>query len=84
MSHKRTKKDVEEAYRRGFEAGFTVRPNPVAMLLRSMWKRREQKKLKRAYIAKVQELGKIESRSIGKLTSLENGPDGNVARGRFD
>lgn len=57
MSYQRTTKDVEEAYRRGFEAGFNVRPNPVAMILRAMWRKHELKKLKKAYIKKVLETG---------------------------
>lgn len=57
MSQQRTTKDVEEAYRRGFEAGFNVRPNPVVMILRSMWRKHELKKLKKAWQEKVRESG---------------------------
>lgn len=57
MSHERTTEDVEEAYRRGFEAGFNVRPSPFAMMLRSMWRKHELKKLKKAYVKKVMEMG---------------------------
>ena len=59
MSHKRTKKDVEDAYFRGFQAGFTVRPNPLAMILRSIWRKHELKKMKKAYLAKVREGGTV-------------------------
>jgi hypothetical protein len=56
VSHsKRTKKDVEEAYRRGFEAGFNVRPNPIAMILRAIWRKHELKKLKKAWNKAVKE-----------------------------
>lgn len=84
MSHKRSKRDVQEAYRRGFEDGFRVRPNPLAMLLRSCWRKHELKKMNKAYVKQVAEMGKIESRSIGTITSFENGPDGIVAKGKFD
>lgn len=84
MGHKRTKKDVREAYRRGFEDGFTVRPNPLSIVLRSLWKKREQKKLKKAYIKKVMELGKIDPVSIGQITSIEEGPDGISIKGKLN
>jgi hypothetical protein len=55
MSHKRTKKDVEDAYRRGFKNGFMVRPNPLAMILRAIWRKHELKKFKKAYLRSVKE-----------------------------
>lgn len=76
MSHgKRTKKDVADAYRRGFEAGFNVRPNPVAMILRSIWRKHELKKLKKAWQEEVKK-GGINSAPIGfvkKISEDENG-----------
>src|SRR4051794_20123779 len=60
MSHaKRTKKDVEEAYRRGFEAGFNVRPNLFVMFLRSLWRKRQLKKLQRAWERKYKSNGGV-------------------------
>ena len=84
MSHKRSKRDVQEAYRRGFEDGFRVRPNPLVMILRGLWEKHELKKMKKAYVKRVTEMGKIEPRSIGRITSFEEGPDGIVAKGKFD
>lgn len=77
-SGKRTKKDVEDAYRRGFEAGFNVRPNPVAMILRSIWRKHELKKLKKAWDKNRW------NEPIGKVTSIENTPEGIVVKGQFN
>jgi hypothetical protein len=62
---KRTKKDVEEAYRRGFQDGFNVRPNPMSMILRSIWRKHELKKLKNAWERKMKESGGIAAASFG-------------------
>lgn len=84
MGHgKRTKKDVEEAYRRGFEAGFNVRPNPVAMVLRSIWRKHELKKLKKAWAAETK-AGRpawvdINSQSIGFVKSFKEDETGLTA-----
>jgi ribosome modulation factor len=78
MTHsKRTRKDVEDAYRRGFQAGFNVRPNPIAMILRSIWRKHELKKLKKAWQEEVK-LGRadIHSRSIGFVTNLREDEHG--------
>lgn len=86
MTHKRTKKDVEEAYRRGFEAGFMVRPNPFTMLLRSLWHKHELKKLKKAWRAKIRDNGgispvwnSIHSESIGFVKSFNSDENGLTA-----
>jgi hypothetical protein len=66
MSHgKRTKKDVEEAYRRGFQDGFNVRPNPLSMILRSIWRKHELKKLRKAWERKMKETRGISPVSLG-------------------
>lgn len=73
MSGKRTKKDVEDAYRRGFKDGFNVRPNPLAMILRSIWRKHELKKLKRAYQEQVRKnllQGSMSSQPIGVVKSF--------------
>jgi hypothetical protein len=75
---KRTKKDVEDAYRRGFEAGFNVRPNPLLMILRRIWRKHELKKLKKAWRKEVQ------NKPLGRITQIEETPDGIVMRGEFD
>lgn len=81
MSHgKRTKKDVEEAYRRGFQAGFNVRPNPLAQILRAIWRKHEQKKLKKAWEEEVK-AGPRWNRPIGQVTSVEETPDGLIVKG---
>lgn len=78
MSHKRTKKDVEEAYRRGFENGFNVRPNPLSMILRSLWRKHETKKLKKAWEKEVQ-LRRIHSEPIGFVKSFTEDEHGLTA-----
>jgi hypothetical protein len=75
MSHKRTKKDVEEAYRRGFQAGFNVRPNPLAMILRSIWRKHEQKKLRKAWEEEVKN-NRIHSRTIGFVKNIREDEHG--------
>lgn len=62
MGHKRSEKDVEEAYFRGFREGFHAgfaeaesEMNSFQIYLRSLWRRRQLKKIKRAYIQKVRE-----------------------------
>lgn len=76
MSHgKRTKKDVQDAYRRGFEAGFNVRPNPLAMILRSIWRKHELKKLKKAWAEEVKK-NHIHPRTIGFVKSINEDESG--------
>lgn len=58
MSGKRTKKDVEAAYQRGYRDGFTEAErllHPLRMFLRAMWRKRALKKYKKAYQQKVKE-----------------------------
>lgn len=57
---KRTKKDVEEAYSRGFKQGFHAgfeeaesQMNQFQIYLRSLWRRRQLSQLKKAYLKKV-------------------------------
>lgn len=79
MSHKRTKKDVEDAYRRGFEAGFNVRPNPIAMILRSAWRKHELKKLKKAWKEHVERgivYGGHQNRPLGIVKSFSEDEKG--------
>lgn len=82
VTHKRTKKDVEAAYYRGFQDGFNVRPNPLAMILRSLWKKHELKKMKREYLRKVKE--HRPPQVIGHVTSIEENSEGIVMRGKLD
>lgn len=89
MPHKRTKKDVEEAYYRGFQAGFNVRPNPLAMILRSIWRKHEEKKLKKAWAEEVRSgrgtpwAKPIRSQSIGFVEKIEENEDGIILKGRL-
>lgn len=79
MSHKRTKKDVAEAYRRGFEAGFNVRPNPLAMILRHIWRKHELKKLKKAWEKDIRSGPKwsgVRSQTIGFVNSITEDENG--------
>ena len=78
MSHKRTKKDVEEAYRRGFENGFNVRPNPLSMILRSLLRKHEMKKLKKAWQKEVS-LKRIHPEPIGFVKSFSEDERGLTA-----
>jgi hypothetical protein len=85
MSHgKRTKKDVEEAYRRGFEAGFKVRPNPLAMILRDLWKKHEAKKLRKAWEENVKARASISPRPIGFIERFEEDERGISAQIRLN
>lgn len=84
MSHgKRTKKDVEEAYRRGFAAGFNVRPNPLAMILRSIWRKHELKKLKKAFEEHMRNGGNIHGQTIGFVEKITEDESGISIRGRL-
>lgn len=52
---KRTKKDVDDAYQRGYEEGFTEAErmlNPFRIFLRSVWRKHALKKYKKAYLKK--------------------------------
>lgn len=83
MPHKRTKKDVEDAYRRGFQAGFNVRPNPVAMVLRSLWRKHELKKLKKAFEEHLRDGGEIHGQTIGFVEEIREDESGISIRGRL-
>lgn len=79
MPNKRSKKDVQEAYRRGFEAGFNVRPNPLSMILRSLWRKHELKKLKKAWAEQVEKgliYGGMSSQPIGFVKSFKEDEHG--------
>lgn len=64
MGNKRTKKDVEDAYIRGFKQGFHAgfeeaesQMHQFQIYIRSLWRKRQLRKLKEAYIRKVLENG---------------------------
>jgi hypothetical protein len=60
MGSKRTKQDVEDAYIRGFKQGFHAgfeeaenQMHQFQIYLRHLWRKRQLRKLKEAYIRKV-------------------------------